>query len=283
MSETSTAFIKSATSYCRDSKIDLVSVVLFGSSVKGRTSSVSDVDIIFIVDNDTHQGKINAFNRYLQDLEVSLGIRDSRTRGLARIMDQIGAQYKSVFVCRKNSFENGAVTEIFKSDSIFDSFILDNPLWATDIGLKNIILTAKVVSGQNLLRFLRARLKPVSLNDLRRNRRMYTALAIYGIIATPFLKNSTKYSMSSLKWALHSSYFGGLGKLGSLDDEVAYFKEVLTGTRIPLTLGRLLELRAEYRKSPWFNIRAYFAVRGIFNYMIKNGKFPVKLNAEGIK
>lgn len=274
----STAYLKRANQFCKEQDIALKSTVLFGGQVKGYTSAASDVDVIFIVDDPTPMEKIKTFITHLQALEVELGIRKSTTSGLATILDRIGAQYKSVFVCKEKDFREGNVSSIFRSDSFLDSIILDNPIWATDIGLKNILLTAKTVQGEDLLPYLKDRLAPIEVRHLKRNRRMYTALAIFGIITYPFSKNATKYSMSSLKWALHSSYFGGFGKLGNLEEEISYFKKTLSHTKTHKVLDELTKLRAEYQKRLLFNISALIIARKIFGHAIKNGKYPVEIN-----
>lgn len=271
----SAAYLGSANEYCEEKGIALKSTVLFGGQVKGYTSAASDVDVIFIVDNETPHEEVGGFISHLQGVEVELGIRKAGEGRFSEAMDRIGAQSKSVFVCKEDDFVQGNVTSIFRSDSPLDSAILDNPLWATDIGLKNILLTAQTVQGEDLLPNLKDRITPIEENDLQRNRRMYTALGLFGIAAYPLTDNATKYSMSSLKWALHSSYFGGEGKLGTLDEEVDHYKEALAGTSVPRTLDRLLELRDTYQKSLRFNVAALFASRAIFNHALTNGNFPV--------
>ena len=274
----STTYLKRASEFCQADNIKLRSTVLFGGQVKGYTSAASDVDVIFIVDNATSQDKVNSLINYLQSLEVALGIRKASTSGFSIVLDRIGAQYKSVFVCKEEDFIKGNVSNIFRSDSFLDSVILDNPIWATDIGLKNILLTAKVVQGSDLLPHLKKKLAPIEAHHIKRNRRMYTALALFGIITYPFSNNATKYSMSSLKWALHSSYFGGFGKLGSLDDEINHFKKAVAHTRTHNALDELVQLRSEYKKTLRFNINALIAARKIFNHAIKDGKYPVQIN-----
>lgn len=276
----SAAYLGRANQYCEDRGISLRSTVLFGGEVKGYTSAASDVDVIFIVDNETPHEGIADFVKYLQGVEVELGIRKPGGGRFSVALDRIGAQNKSVFVCAERDFIEGNVTNIFRSDSPLDSAILDNPLWATDIGLKNILLTARTVQGEDLLLNLQEKIKPIERRDLERNRRMYTALGLFGILAYPLTDSATKYSMSSLKWALHSSYFGGQGRLGTLGEEVEYYKDALAGTRTPQTLDRLVELRDGYAKSLRFNVAALFATRAIFKHALSNGEFPVDISEQ---
>lgn len=279
----STAYLGRANAYCEERGIGLTSTVLFGGQVKGYTSAASDVDVIFIVNNDTPSEEVAGFVTHLQGVELELGIRQPRKGRFSTVLDRIGAQNKSVFVCTEDDFVQGNVTSIFRSDSPLDSAILDNPLWATDIGLKNILLTARTVRGEDLLPNLKDKITPIQERDLRRNRRMYTALGLFGIAAYSLTDNATKYSMSGLKWALHSSYFGGRGELGTLGEEVDYYKEALAETSVPTTLDRLLELREEYRKSLRFNVAALLASRRIFKHAIENGEFPVDVRETGEK
>ncbi len=276
----SAAYLGRANQYCEDQGINLRSTVLFGGEVKGYTSAASDVDVIFIVDNETPHEGIADFIKYLQGVEVELGIRKPGGGRFSIALDRIGAQNKSVFVCAEKDFTDGNVTNIFRSDSPLDSAILDNPLWATDIGLKNILLTARTVQGEDLLPNLQGKIKPIERRDLERNKRMYTTLGLFGVLVYPLTDNATKYSMSSLKWALHSSYFGGQGRLGTLGEEIDYYKDALAGTSTPQTLDRLVELRDTYTKSLRFNVAALFATRAIFKHALNNGEFPVDISEQ---
>lgn len=270
-------YLDMANAFSEREGINIRSVVLFGGQVKGYTTPSSDVDAIFIVDDDTDAEQIDLMRGHLEDIEEKLGIRDESENLFQETLDRIGAQYKSVFVCKEQDFVEGNVTEIFKSNSVLDSAILDNPIWATDIGLKNIILTAQVVQGEDMLEHLRTKITPVEEEDMVRNRRMYGALAMFGILAYPFTQNATKYSMSSLKWALHSSYFGSTARLDTLNEEAAYYQVNVQDGHTPETLEALIALRENYEKSFRFNVRALFAGRAVFNYAINNGEYPVEL------
>lgn len=273
------AYLIRINQFCKEQEIELTSTILFGGWAKGYVSPNSDIDIIFVVGNLTSEKKISFFKTYLKLVEVDLGIRELSNGFFTTILDRIGAQYKSVFVCRERDLVMGNTSRIFSSDSFIDSIILDNPIWATDIGLKNILLTAKVVQGrEDLFAHLREEAKPIKLRDIKRNYRMYTALAIFGIITYPFSKNATRYSMSSVKWALHSCCFGGFARLEGLDGEISFFKERLADKNTCNTLNQLIQLRSGYRRTLGFNIHALVTVMKIFNYTIKHGKYPIKVN-----
>ena len=58
--------------HCAQMKVSLISVIVFGSYVKGGADNASDVDMIFIVDNFTSDHHILKLRSYLYSLERTI-------------------------------------------------------------------------------------------------------------------------------------------------------------------------------------------------------------------
>lgn len=268
-------YVNKAKLFAEKEDMRIRSIILFGGAVKGYLSKVSDRDTIFVFTDDVSVKALSSFRNYLEELEAQLGFREQNTF-LQECLDRIGAQYKSAFACKYSDFINGDIARIFFSDKVLDSVIQDNPLLSSDIGLKNIILTAKTVQGENLLEFIKPRLKPINKSDLRLNRRMHFVLLFYASISFPFSKNSTKYALSAVKWALHTTYFGGFGKLGSLNDEVVFFSQHLS-KRHMVTLKMFEALRESEERSFGFIMRSFALIYSLYRFTFKTANFPVSL------
>ncbi|MCB9839477.1 nucleotidyltransferase domain-containing protein [Candidatus Nomurabacteria bacterium] len=259
-------------------KIDLkiVSVVLFGSLAKQDTDKASDIDVIVVVDDLSSDAQISKLKKYLYSIEEDIGLR-IKASGLANrlqvIFDRMGAQYKSMFVCREDEFVNSNAGKIFHTESFFDGVILDNPLLRNDIGFKNILLSAKVVYGRDVLTGLQ-NVSPIRKKQLAQNRITYSSLNLYSLLVCVFARNATKYSMSALKWTLHSCYFVLTKEPGSLSREIAYFEKHFPSN----VLTELKDLRKSYRKNLGFILRAQLYIWRLFTKTLKDASYPVRFD-----
>ncbi len=266
--------------FARKNQIDIVSIILFGSLAKQDIDKLSDLDLIVAVQDETSLSDISALKQVLYKIEEDMGIRPVPTNikgRVVRVLDRIGAQYKSVFVCTESEFINEDTGKIFKSESWLDSAILDNPLWATDIGYKNIQLSARVIYGVDLLKPC-SEISPISKIKVWRNFVMYWVLNAYALIIYPFTSHATKYSLSALKWALHSSYFSLTGKATGLTEEVQYYQELFPHLK---AIPRMMKLRAEYKPSLVQVFKSFKAIRLVFMHAIRNGEYPTNVQISG--
>lgn len=269
----SATYLERGLSFAAGRGMEVVSVIFFGGAVKGYISKVSDRDSIFVFSDKTSDNELNSFRRFLESLEVELGLRVKG--GVLQIaLDRIGAQYKSSFACREKDFVNGDIGAIFYSNILLDSVIQDNPWWSSDIGLKNITSTAKTVYGKDLTPRLSSGLKDIEKRDLLLNRRMHFVLLTYALLTYAISANSTRYALSSVKWALHTCYFGGFGKLGTLGEEVAFFGEAL-GPKHEKTLRQFCDLRDSRANSFFFILRGFSLVWALYSFTFRNVRFPV--------
>ncbi len=275
LDERTLRYLELSREFAEKHKMNIVSIILFGGIVKGYLSKLSDQDIIFVFDDCVPQDGLCVFRDRLEEIEVDLGLRQKNSF-LQKSLDRVGAQYKSSFACRRSDFVSCNIKYIFYSGHKLDSIILDNPFWTSDIGLKNIILTAQTVYGESLLEFMKSRMTPVLKKDVEANRRMQLILISYSLVTFFFSKNSTRYALSSVKWALHTCYTGGFANLGTLNDEIIFFKSHLSEMN-KNTLDKFIVLRESGEKSLSFIVKSFFLTFSIYRITIEKVKFSVIL------
>lgn len=268
--------VQGLNSCAREIDLKIISVVLFGSLAKQDADKASDIDVIVVVDNQSSDTQISKLKRYLYSVEEDMGFRIKPHGAMNRlqvVFDRIGAQYKSMFVCREEEFVNSNAGKIFHTESFFDGVILDNPLLRNDIGFKNILLSAKVVYGRNVLTGIK-NVTPIRKKQLAQNRITYSSLNLYALLTCLFARNATKFSMSALKWTLHSCYFVLTKEPGNLSKEIAYFEKHYPSN----VLTELKDLRESYRKNLGFILRAQFYIWRLFTKTLKEVSYPVRFD-----
>lgn len=259
-------------------QIEVISIILFGSLAKGNSDNSSDIDIFVVVNDKSNEEEIDKLKKFMYSYEEEIGIRikpSSIKSKALMVFDRIGAQYKSMFVCRQNDFENSRPGPIFKTESKFDGIILDNPLLRNDIGFKNIMLSSKVLYGKDIIP-KSTNLTPIEKKQFAQNRITYSLLNFYALIIYPLSKNATKYSLSATKWAMHSCYFIETKDPGNLAKEIAYFKKRYSSE----TLNSFGELRNNYKPSIKYILRAQGFIWQLFTNTLKETKFPVHVGRE---
>lgn len=235
-------------------------MIFFGSTVKRGSDRASDIDLIVVMADITSDGQIEQLKQFLCHFEEEVGLR-RRPKGLVsrlqRGLDRVGAQYKSMFVCRSDIVHINP-GRIFSTDSHLDSVILDNSFLRNDIGFKNIVLTARTTYGEDLIGQLKTALSPIERGDFIKNLITFSLLNLYALLLYPFTKSAVKYGMSASKWAMHTCYFVETNRPGNLPEEVAYY------AKRHKTPEKIMHLRSNYGKSFSFLIRNSYSLRHYF-------------------
>lgn len=268
--------IRGVNSCSREIDLKVISIVLFGSLAKQDGDKASDIDVIVVVDDQSNDTQISKLKRYLYSVEEDMGLRIKPygvVNKIQAVLDRVGAQYKSMFVCREDEFVNSNAGKIFHTESFFDGVILDNPFLRNDIGFKNILLSAKVVYGRNVLAGLQ-NVSPIRKKQLAQNRITYSSLNLYALLVCLFARNATKFSMSALKWTLHSCYFVLTKDPGNLSKEIAYFEKHYPS----IVLTELKDLRRSCRKNLGFILRTQFYIWRLFTKTLKEVSYPVRFD-----
>lgn len=230
---------------CAQIEQPLVSLILFGSAASGGFSNASsDVDLVIVVPDDQTSENKRRLRAEIVRLEIAHGLRPAQPHGglQARVERAVGHLF-SCFICTRSELISGDVARILdlrRWESIFVDRIL----------LASIITSAVTVQGEDLLRGIRV--PPLRRLDVFKALFGFSCQIVLILEMFPFLPDATKYAMGVLKHSVHSCFFCYHRRTGDLDEEVDFLNRRLSGSG---TLGELLSLRRQYRKSFGFVIR----------------------------
>lgn len=239
-----------------------VSVVVFGSASLGGHSADSDVDLFVVVADDAPAARRRRLRTELAALEVARGLR--RAHGgdglLTRLIDGAGDALSS-FVCTRADLLSGDPARVFGL-SRTQGRLVDR------IVLANIVASAVTACGENLL-------PAIALPALRRVDVVKAWLGLSGLttvcaLAYPLLPRATRHAMGALKRSVHSCHYVLARCAAPLDAEIAYFRRRLGPSH---TLDELLALRAAYRPSFGFVVRAIAAIARLHVHAARTGAF----------
>ncbi|TET91700.1 MAG: nucleotidyltransferase domain-containing protein [Methanomassiliicoccales archaeon] len=241
----------------RDVGERVISVILFGSAVKGGFSKeVSDFDMIIVVDDDVSSRQVSVLDSKVQSLVEKHGIASSTAKGFKGIPQFIMAQtgmFTSQFICRRRDFISGTFTRIFSA----------NPLLAKLLSpsgqvLGGVLKGSKTVHGEDLASEVKVA-KPTNL-DVMKSLIMNELLVGLSLFYYPLTENATKLAMEATKWSAHMAGYMTTGESKSLAEAV----EVLASKGISLDhLKRLEKLRRNYGPDLSFIFSAPKAIAGI--------------------
>jgi len=221
-----------------------VSVILFGSAARGGFSSVSDVDLLIVVRDDTTPEDQRRLRSAVTRLEIAHGFRPARPprRMQARIERAVGHLF-SCFICTRGDLISGDVARILNLRTWEAPFV-------GRIILATIVASAVTAWGEDLLPEVPA--PPVRRRDVFKALFGLSCQVVLIVEAFPVLPDATKYAMGVLKHSLHSCFFCYQHRTAPLEEEIDFFTPRLGRSR---TFEELLSLRRQYRKSIGFVIR----------------------------
>jgi len=222
------------------------SVILFGSAVIGGfTGTVSDVDLILVLSDGATRADRSRLRDRVVSLEILYGLRPApvRKRVLETIVDGITANDSSFFVCTRSDLLSGLPGRILGLPAT-------QALFVDRIVIPGILSCSVTLHGENLL----ADVKPPPV------RRFDVFKAFFGLFCQaglsvavyPFLPDTTRYAMATLKRSVRSCYFCYHGRHEDLEKEVRFLLEACGPSS---ALEHLLALRRDYRPSIAFALR----------------------------
>ncbi|MDQ3820111.1 MAG: nucleotidyltransferase domain-containing protein [Acidobacteriota bacterium] len=234
-------YLENVVRACADGGLELVSVVLFGSAATGGFSeTVSDVDMILVVPDETGREDRNRLRDVVEGLEALHGFRKNpaRPRGpLEAFVEKVTANVRSFFICTRSDMLSGRVARILDLKPAQALFV-DREV------IPSIVTSAVTVSGEDLL--TQIPMPPIRRFDVLKAFHGFLSQALLSMTVFPVLPNATKYAMGTLKRSLHNCYFCYHGRRASLEEEVNFFQQRLGANR---TIAQLLTLRGDYRRS----------------------------------
>lgn len=224
-----------------DSERGLVSVVLFGSAaIGGFSATVSDVDMILVVPDNTSREDKNQLRDIVERIEALHGFRNNPARpqgSLEAFVEKVTANVRSFFICTRSDLLSGRVERILDIQP-------SQALFVDRVVIPSIVTSAVTVWGEDMLSQIP--MSPIRRFDVFKAFHGFFCQAVLSMTVFAVLPKATKYAMGTLKRSLHNCYLCYHGRRVSLEEEVNFFQRRLGASR---TLVQLLSLRGEYRQS----------------------------------
>ena len=251
---------------------EIVSIMIFGSVAKGGFSPVSDVDLFVVLADEVPWDEKKKLQHDLAGLELQHKLRKrpkSKKESILTGVDRLAGQFKSQFICYKHDFISGNTAAVAGINPVLESLFL-----STRIAFADDVVSARTLWGEELLPqvsvplLMKAHLVKNCLGFLAFNA---CALAVF-----PLVPNATKYSMSALKWMLHTCHFCMTLKSSTIEEAVEFFQAEIDGDA---QLMELLSLRSLHRPSFRFVKDCFGTIFKLYSVTVKQAVFPISIES----
>lgn len=252
----------------------VVSILIFGSFAKGGfLQCVSDVDLIIVLADEVPKQIKRGISGDLAALELKHRLRKqphSKLERLYKEVDRMASQFKSYFVCYKGDLLSGNTGAVFGVNPLVEFLIL-----STHIGFASIVKSSAVIWGEDFR--YQIHIPTVTKAHLVKNCAALLLLNACALLGYPFLPNATAYSMSALKWMLHTCHFCYALESATIEEEIDFFRTKLGEHYL---FSELLSLRREPRPSFAFIRGCFSTVVQLYVVTARDNEFPftVELN-----
>ncbi|MBY8999377.1 MAG: nucleotidyltransferase domain-containing protein [Candidatus Heimdallarchaeota archaeon] len=252
-------------------KIDLLSLIIFGSVAKGEYQpDLSDVDIIFVINDKTSKKDKTYISRELTKLEYKHTFRKkngSIVDTVYKRAEDMTGMYVSHFVCYRKEFHAAKFSKVFNVN-----LLLCKLFAPTDVVWASVVKSATTLWGENLLE--KASLAEVRRSQIKKSKVMNLALCTAALLTYIFHPHATKYAMEAVKWSLQTCYFSYTLEPATTTKTVQFFLQ--KGYDNPL-LENLLDLRKCYRRSLRFILKSFKVVSNLHKKTLRENQFPKKI------
>ena len=249
---------------------EIVCIMIFGSVAKGGFSPVSDVDLLVVLADEVPRREKKRLEHDLGALELEHKLRErpkSKKEFVRAMADRLAAQFKSYFVCYKEDFVSGNSAAVFGINPVLESLLM-----TTRIALANVVMSARTAWGEDLLS--QVRIPSLTRGHLTKMCVELLAFNAGALGVYPVLPNATKYSMSALKWMLHTCHFCITLKPSTIEQEIEFFRARL---EMDATFPALLSLRRDYQPSFRFVIGCFGTIVRLYSVTVKAAVFPISI------
>ncbi|TMI25827.1 nucleotidyltransferase domain-containing protein [Candidatus Bathyarchaeota archaeon] len=242
----------------------IVSVVGFGSYVRGDVSNISDTDLIIVVEDSAPKQEVRLLDEKLNALEFKH--QPSRPEGIATRMLFVLARQTGMFVprfvCERSDFMNLRFHRIFHTNRL-----LTKLLSPTSIVLGSIFSHARTLHGDNLLVHLRVP-RP-SMIDWGKSLVMNLLLSVGAAFFSLVTSHAVTFSLEATKWSLYSTSFLAWRDSPRLSVVIKRFVE---SPVLPRYLNRFMQLRSDPGPDTrfiWFTPIATILIHGSVNQIVR--------------
>lgn len=242
---------------------ELVSVLLFGSAVKGGfVEGVSDFDMIIVVNDGLTSGEMNDLASEVERTSSEhdmVGSTSEGFRGIPRFIMRESGMFVSYFICREREFLSGDFSRIFHANPLLMRLIVPK-----GIVFGNVLKGLERAYGKDVVSD--ARMPSPTKTDVLKSMVMNELLVLLSLIYHPFTQDATKLAMEATKWSVFAASYWMTGESRSLSEGIGILSE--KGISAGL-LRRLDELRNEYRRDWSFTFSTLKEIPKIHFFLLK--------------
>ena len=218
-----TNIIESSESVLGSSSIE--GVVLFGSLSYGKSTKISDVDLLIIVSNAISLARIRRLHQILFAIEVKHNLAtkiETRIDRLQHIIERKTGMYCSHFICRREDWELNRFARILSLNKTFAWLLAPSK-----IVLDSLKRGASIIYGTGDIRIYYSHNSyAYSTIQMLKSLVMTMLLAFGAIVMLPFDKKFNKYILESYKWSLNASYFFLFHRTNRLTEILRFFRSM---------------------------------------------------------
>ncbi|MFX1393552.1 MAG: hypothetical protein ACFFAH_08250 [Promethearchaeota archaeon] len=205
---------------------NLSSIILFGSQrglekKKAEHTSVSDCDLLIILNDNVSTSFIKKIEKYFIALEIKHHFREDNNSGfvskLLYLIHSTTGMFMSHFLTKEKYWKNIVFHKIFRVNKFLSKLFAP-----TKIVLCSVVANSSILYGKDLREIVEK--IEISLFDMIKSLLMNLMIALFSIL-TSILKsfNSIKHQLEAVKWSLRAVNYYIYKDSKSLEDITARF------------------------------------------------------------
>jgi len=240
----------------------LISIIIFGSLVKGYTTKVSDADILIIVSDDCTNKELKYLHQLIVSYEIKYGYLVPPKGLISRILysvDKSTGMFISHFMTRKKDFLEGNFAKTFQVNKVMAKVLAPN-----EIVYGSVLCRAKVLYGRDLTKDVKVPNVPIT--QLLKSILMNIVTSVFALFIYPLTKRATLYEMEMAKWSFLASYYYIKHDSPALPVLLKYFLDREISTAY---IKKWVALRKNYRSDPKFGLLTPLNILKIHTAVLK--------------
>jgi predicted nucleotidyltransferase len=181
----------------------LISIIIFGSLIKGYATEESDADILIVLSDDCSKREIQHLHQIINAYEVKYKYLVPPKGVISHILysvDKSTGMFISHFISRKKDFLKGNFAKTFQVNKLLAMVLAPN-----QIVYGSVLCRAKIVYGANILE--EAKIPNVPVTQLLKSILMNAVTSFFALFVYPLTKRATLYQMETAKWSLLAAYY----------------------------------------------------------------------------
>jgi len=250
----------------------LLSVYLFGGLAHGEFSrEVSDVDLLFIIDDTCPDEIKQRLEKNLEELEIRHGfLKGDEENILFSIFASRTALFKSHFILKLRSLKNMDFQTMFEEGKGFDLPLgkILFPLAPSRLVIRNVLTGSKILYGNDIIKTLD--LFSPNWTDFNKSLFVSMCMSIFGILFSLIAKSGTRFSLEAFKWYIINSHSFIKGKPSSVKIAEVYIRSKCAYGWI--VIDRFSKLRKHYSRDLVFSLISPLYIVCIHSILSKNAK-----------